>query len=44
MIPSIQKVGQLLVMTAIIMIMIFAIKKLTKNVNIPLVRTVVDEV
>lgn len=44
MMPTIQKVGQLMLMTAIIMIMIFAIKKLTKNVNIPAVRAVVDEV
>jgi hypothetical protein len=44
MIPSISEVGKLVIATLIIMIMIYAIKQLTKNVNIPVVREVVDNV
>jgi hypothetical protein len=42
--PSIKYVGQLLVMTVIIMIMIFVVKKAVNKFNIPILKTVADEV
>lgn len=41
---GVNDVVKLLVMTIMIMLLIFVVKKATKNINIPAVRAVVDEV